>query len=106
MRILVTGHLGYIGTVMTPMLMKEGFDVTGLDTDLYHRSTFGEFLPEVPFVQKDIRDVEVSDLMGFDTVIHLAALSNDPLSDLNPQLTYQINHQASVRLARLAKEAG
>jgi nucleoside-diphosphate-sugar epimerase len=106
MRVLVTGHLGYIGCVMTPMLVAEGFQVTGLDSDLYRHSTFG-YLPNlVPTIDKDIRDVAVSDLKGFDAVIHLAGLSNDPLGDLNPALTMEINHLASVRLATLAKQAG
>jgi len=106
MRVLVTGHLGYIGTVMVPMLIAEGFDVVGLDTDLFERSTFGEGIVPVPHIKKDVRDVEASDLKGFEAVIHLAGLSNDPLGDLNPNLTYEINHLASVRLAELAKQAG
>lgn len=106
MRVLVTGHLGYIGTVMVPMLLAEGYDVVGLDSDLYRRCTFGEELVEVPNIQKDIRDVELEDLKGFDAVCHLAGLSNDPLGDLNAELTYEINYRSSVRLAELAKAAG
>jgi nucleoside-diphosphate-sugar epimerase len=106
MRILVTGHNGYIGTVLVPMLQAEGHDVVGLDSDLYQRCTFGERLPQVPEIRKDIRDVELADLEGFDAVMHLAALSNDPLGNLNPDLTYEINHQAAVRIAKLAKETG
>lgn len=106
MRVLVTGHLGYIGTVMVPMLIAEAHEVVGLDSDLFERCTFGDGIQNIPELKKDIRDVEVSDLDGFDAVIHLAGLSNDPLGDLNPELTYQINHAASVRLASLAKEAG
>lgn len=106
MRILLTGHKGYIGAVMTPMLQAEGWEVVGLDSDLYERCTFGGSLPEVPDIKKDIRDITIEDLEGFDAVIHLAALSNDPLGDLNPELTYEINHHASVNLARLAREAG
>ena len=106
MRILVTGHKGYIGTVLTSMLLAEGHMVVGFDSDLYERCTFGEGLPDVPEVHKDVRDVEASDLEGFDAIIHLAALSNDPLGNLNPQLTYEINHQASVKLAELAKKVG
>jgi nucleoside-diphosphate-sugar epimerase len=106
MRVLVTGNLGYIGTVMVPMLIAEGFDVVGLDTDLFERSTFGEGIVPVPQIRKDVRDVEASDLKGFEAIIHLAGLSNDPLGDLNPNLTYEINHLASVRLAELAKQAG
>ena len=100
MRVLVTGHLGYIGTVMTPRLQAAGHDLVGLDSDLYERCTFGDSLPAVPWIKKDIRDVQISDLEGFEAVIHLAGLSNDPLGDLNPKLTYEINHLASVRLAR------
>lgn len=106
MRILVTGHNGYIGTVLTPLLMAEGNLVVGLDSNLYERCAFGDSSPQVSEIRKDIRDVVVSDLEGFDAVIHLAALSNDPLGNLNPALTYEINHQASVRLARMAKQAG
>jgi nucleoside-diphosphate-sugar epimerase len=106
MRVLVTGNKGYIGAVMVPHLVAEGYDVVGLDTDLYEACTFGEWKQNIPSIKKDLRDVEASDLTGFDAVIHLAALSNDPLSDLNPQLTYDINHHASVRLAALAKSVG
>ena len=106
MRVLVTGHRGYIGTRLTPMLLSAGHDVAGLDSDLFRFSTFGQQPPDIPDLQKDIRDVQTGDLKGFDAVIHLAALSNDPLGDLNPELTYEINHRSSVRLARLAKSAG
>lgn len=106
MRILVTGHKGYIGTVLTPMLIANDHEVVGLDSDLYKRCTFGNGIPEVAEVRKDIRDIEPGDLEGFDAIIHLAALSNDPLGNLNPKLTYEINHQASVNLAKLAKEMG
>lgn len=105
MRVLVTGNLGYIGTVLTPMLLDEGFEVAGLDSDLYRRCTFGSEMPKVATMVKDIRDVEPEDVKGFDAVCHLAALSNDPLGDLNPELTYEINYKASVRLAELAKAA-
>ena len=108
MKLLVTGHLGYIGTVMVPILADAGHDVTGCDTDLYGRCTFpaGGAVAAVPNIGKDIRDVGLRDLAGFDAVIHLAALSNDPLGDLNEQVTYDINHRATVRLAELAKKAG
>jgi len=106
MKVLVTGHQGYIGTVMVPMLLKEGHDVVGLDSDLFSACTFGEPVQTIPGIQKDIRDIETSDVEGFDAVIHLAGLSNDPLSDLDPKLTYEINHEASVRLAKLAKQVG
>ncbi len=108
MRVLVTGHRGYIGTVMVPMLLDAGHEVTGYDSDLYERCTFaiGGSIADVPSLRKDVRDVTVDDLVGFDAVIHLAALSNDPLGDLNPEITYDINHRARVRLATLAKRAG
>ncbi|HKD17558.1 MAG TPA: NAD(P)-dependent oxidoreductase, partial [Thermoanaerobaculia bacterium] len=92
MRILLTGHRGYIGSVMGPLLVAAGHDVTGLDTDYYAACTFVGSVPELPSLDKDVRDVEPRDLEGFDAVVHLAALSNDPLGDLNPELTYDINH--------------
>lgn len=106
MKVLVTGHLGYIGTVLVPMLLKSGHDVSGLDTDFYEGCQFNDGLVMVNSLRKDLRDVTVNDVVGFDAVIHLAALSNDPLSDLNPDLTYEINHRSSVRLAESAKAAG
>lgn len=106
MRVLVTGHQGYIGTVLVPMLLDRGYEVVGFDTDLYRRSTFGDDPVAVPSIQKDIRDATASDFEGIDAVLHLAGLSNDPLGDLNPELTYDINHRASVRLAKLAKAQG
>ena len=105
-RVLVTGHNGYIGTILAPMLVAAGYDVLGLDSNLFERCTFGDSVPEISSIKKDIRDINTSDLEGFHAVIHLAGLSNDPLGNLNPKLTEEINHQASVRLARLSKEAG
>jgi nucleoside-diphosphate-sugar epimerase len=106
MRILLTGHKGYIGAVAGPVLRAAGYDVVGLDTDFFAGCDFGRAAPELPEVRKDIRDLTESDLEGFGAVVHLAALSNDPLGNLDPQLTYDINHLASVRLAKLAKAAG
>ena len=108
MRVLVTGHMGYIGVVLTPMLLERGHEVVGLDTDLYQRCTYGpaEGIPKVPTIRKDVRDLTVEDCKDFDAVFHLAGLSNDPLGDYRPELTYEINHQASVQLAKLAKRAG
>jgi nucleoside-diphosphate-sugar epimerase len=106
MRVLITGHKGYIGTVMAPLLADAGHEVTGLDSDLFEQCTFGEAPREFPSIRKDLRDVERADLEAFEAVIHLAGLSNDPLGNLNPDLTYDINYHASVRLARLSKEAG
>jgi nucleoside-diphosphate-sugar epimerase len=91
---------------MLPKLLAAGHKVVGIDSDLYERCTFGTWDPAVTDIRKDIRDIEVSDLDGFDAVVHLAALSNDPLGDLNPALTDEINHVASVRLARKARQAG
>lgn len=106
MRILLTGHKGYIGAVAGPMLHSAGHEVVGLDSDLFMGCDFGEAAAEIPEVRKDIRDLTQADLDGFDGVLHLAALSNDPLGDLDPNLTYDVNHLASVRLAELAKAAG
>src|SRR5262245_6223404 len=108
MLVLVTGHLGYIGTVLTPMLVNAGHKVTGLDSNLYSRCTYaaGGEIREVPTIGKDVRDVEAADLAGFDAIMHLAALSNDPLGNLRPGITDEINHRASVRIAELAKKVG
>src|SRR5688572_10065989 len=106
MRVLVTGHNGYIGSVLTRLLTEAGHDIAGLDSDLFAECGFGPESPHVPAMRVDIRDVETSHLTGFDAVIHLAAVSNDPLGNLNPHATYDINHVASVRLARLARQAG
>jgi len=106
MRILLTGHKGYIGAVAGPILCAAGHDVIGLDSDLFAGCDFGDPSVEIPEICKDIRDLTKSDLDGFDAVVHLAALSNDPLGNLDPSLTYDINHLASVRLAELAKMAG
>ena len=106
MNVLVTGHTGYIGAVLVPILLEAKHEVTGLDTDFFAGCDFDGGLATVPVIRKDLRDVSVKDLKGFDAVIHLAALSNDPLSDLSPECTYAINHRASVRLAELTKMAG
>ena len=114
MRVLVTGHEGYIGSVMVPILQAAGHEVVGLDTGYF---SAGRFLVDpVPIPpprgtavlahKKDVRDVSPADLYGVEAVVHLAALCNDPLGDLNPQWTEEINHKASVQLARLAKAAG
>lgn len=106
MRVLLTGHNGYIGTILTKMLIDAGYDVFGIDSNLFKQCVFGEWQPLIQEKQADIRDLTVADLEGFDAVLHLAGLSNDPLGNLNPDLTFEINHLASVNLAKLAKQAG
>ncbi len=108
MRLLVTGHHGYIGSVFLPLAEAEGHDLVALDNDLFERCTFGGEPPRGSWksLRRDIRDLTRADLEGFDAVVHLAALSNDPLGDLNPELTYEINLDASRRVAELAKQAG
>lgn len=105
MRVLVTGNEGYIGSILVPMLQAAGHEVTGLDSGLFRDCALTAF-PEVPTLRLDLREVEAADLEGLDAVIHLAGLSNDPLGDLDPELTFAINHRAAVRLAELAKAAG
>jgi nucleoside-diphosphate-sugar epimerase len=107
MRLLVTGHNGYIGSVMVPLLQAAGHEVVGLDSDWFEPCLL-EGRPAAPAasIRKDLREVERADLEGFEAVIHLAGLSNDPLGNLDASLTYEINDSASVRFARLAKEAG
>lgn len=107
MNVLLTGHKGYIGSVMTPLLLDAGHTVHGLDADLFEGCSFDEDgMTTIPETRKDLRDVQQSDVEGFDVVIHLANLSNDPLGNLDPDLTYAINHRATVRLAELARDAG
>jgi nucleoside-diphosphate-sugar epimerase len=106
MRVLVTGHKGYIGSIMVPMLLTEGYDVVGLDSDIFVECAFSDPLASIPEIKKDVRDVVPADLEGFDAVIHLAAISNDPIGNLNPEITYQINHLGSVHVAQMAKQAG
>lgn len=106
MRVMVTGNLGYIGSVLAPMLLNNGHEVVGLDADLYRFCTFGDGFIEVPTIKKDIRDITVEDLYGVDAICHLAGLSNDPLGNINSELTFEINYKASVKLAELAKKAG
>jgi nucleoside-diphosphate-sugar epimerase len=105
-RVLVTGHKGFIGAVMVPMLKESGVDVVGMDTGFYEDCWFAPSSISVAEIRRDIRDAEIGDVEGFDAIVHLAALSNDPLGDFDPQLTYDINHQATVHLARVARQAG
>lgn len=106
MRVLVTGHQGYLGTVMVPALQAAGHSVAGLDTGLFADCVLGPAPDGIEQLSVDLRDVTSQQLAGFDAVVHLAALSNDPLGALEPEITFDINHTASVRLARLAKDAG
>lgn len=106
MRVLVTGSRGYVGVVLAPMLQGAGFEVTGLDSDLYRGCDYGAAPTGPRTIEKDIRHVTPHDLAGFDAVVHLAGLSNDPLGDIDPALTDEINNRATVRLAQMAREAG
>jgi nucleoside-diphosphate-sugar epimerase len=106
MKVLVTGHNGYIGAVLVPFLQKAGHEVHGLDTYLFEGCHHGPAPADPPALRIDLRDVTAENLQWFDAVLHLAALSNDPLGDLNPEYTYDINLHASVNLAKAAKEAG
>jgi nucleoside-diphosphate-sugar epimerase len=106
MRVLVTGHEGYLGSVLVPMLSAAGHDVVGLDVGLYAEGTLGPAPAPVKAVRVDLRDVEPEHCAGMDAVIHLAALCNDPIGNLDPELTYEVNHRATVRLAEAAKAAG
>lgn len=107
MRLLLSGHEGYIGRVLAPMLLDAGHEVTGLDNGMFDGCDFGRTPPApMPALRMDIRDVTADDLAGYDAVLHLAGISNDPLGDLAPEVTFDINWHASVRLARLAKQAG
>jgi nucleoside-diphosphate-sugar epimerase len=106
MKILVTGHKGYIGVVLTPMLIERGYQVVGLDSDIFRHCDYSGSPVDCEEIIKDVRDVELSDLEGIDAVMHLAGLSNDPLGYLNPELTDEINANATIRLGKLSKEAG
>ncbi|SNT63296.1 Nucleoside-diphosphate-sugar epimerase [Streptosporangium subroseum] len=106
MRVLLTGHQGYLGSVMSPVLAAAGHEVVGLDSGLFADCLLGPAPAEIETYAVDLRDVGLEHLAGFDAVIHLAALSNDPLGALAPKLTYDINHHASSRLGGLAKDAG
>jgi nucleoside-diphosphate-sugar epimerase len=110
MRILVTGTEGYIGSILAPILMKSGHEVVGVDTGFYRDGWLYSNHQDTPFqpkmLNKDLRNLEPSDLEGIEAVIHLAELSNDPLGQNNPEVTYKINHQGSVNLAALCKDAG
>src|SRR5688572_29357581 len=106
MRVLVTGNEGYIGAVLVPFLAQAGHEVVGLDIGLYRGCDFGPQPPDPATIRMDARDVRPEHLDGFDAVVHLAAVSNDPVGHLNPMSTYAINHEASVHLAGVARQAG
>ncbi|KAA9151094.1 SDR family oxidoreductase [Amycolatopsis acidicola] len=106
MRVLLTGHQGYLGTVMAPVLAEAGHEVVGLDSGLFESCVLGPMPADAPGYTVDLRDITHKQVSDVDAVIHLAALSNDPLGALDPELTYDINHRAAVRLARLARDAG
>ena len=106
MRVLVTGHDGYVGRVLVPLFQAAGHDVTGLDSFLFEGCTLGPEPLDIPAIRVDLRDLDPASLQGSEAVVHLAAISNDPLGDLDPGLTYAVNHESSVRLAQAAKDAG
>jgi nucleoside-diphosphate-sugar epimerase len=106
MKVLVTGDRGYIGTVLTQILREKSYEVVGYDTGYYAGCEIYKFDLSYPQITKDIRDVALDDLQGIEAIFHLAALSNDPLGELSPNLTEEINRGGTIRLARLAKEAG
>src|SRR6267142_7270369 len=107
MRVCVTGSNGYLGSMLTPELMRRQYDVVGLDTGFYSDRALYRDCSSIPMtVVKDLRELEQKDLEGLDAVVHMAELSNDPVGALAPNITYEINHKASVRLAKLSKQAG
>lgn len=106
MNILVTGNNGYIGSILTELLLRKGYDVTGFDTNYFKECEFNKFHFEIKQINKDIRNVSMEDLKNVDAIIHLAALSNDPLGEFNFELTYDINYHATLKLASLAKKLG
>ncbi len=107
MKVLLTGSAGYIGIMTAPVLMEKGHDVTGIDTGFYAGGWLFHGIKQAPRqIVKDIRHITTEDLAGYDAVVHMAELSNDPLGQLNPTITYKINHHGSVELAKKAKEAG
>ena len=106
MKVLITGNNGYVGTVLTNFLLQKGYSVTGLDVNYFESCTLEPVKQNFRQINKDIRAVDNNDVAGFDAIIHLAGLSNDPLGELNPGLTEEINYHGTVNLGRLAKKVG
>ena len=106
MKILVTGNLGYIGSVLTTMLINKGFEVTGIDIGYFEENLVSNYIPIKNQVKADIRNITETFIEGHDAIIHLASLSNDPLGEFNPNLTNEINNLATVKLANIAKKVG
>ncbi len=106
MRVMVTGHNGYIGTVLVRLLQQAGHDVVGFDSYLFADCTLGPDWPDIPAVRKDLRDVERDDITGVEAICHLAGISNDPVGDLDADTTYAINHHAAARLAEDSRRCG
>lgn len=107
MKVLVTGTLGYLGSLLVPLLLERKHEVTGLDTGFYsERTLYGDRPGGFRQIRKDLRKIELEDLKGFDAIVHMAELSNDPIGELDPEITYEINHKGTVRMAEMAKEVG
>ena len=106
MSTLVTGNLGYIGTVLTEILVSRGYEVIGLDIGYFKDCELVKTNKNIKQILKDIRDIEITDLDGVDSLIHLSALSNDPLGEFDPKLTYEINYSSTIKLAKLAEKKG
>ena len=106
MKVLLAGHNGYIGSILAPLLAGAGHCVSGLDTYYYAGNAVSQAGEDILAVQKDIRDIQLKDVRGYDALIHLAGLSYDRLGEFDRELTYEINYKSSVRLAGIAKEAG
>jgi len=106
MKVLVTGNLGFVGNVLCEQLLKEDYEVIGFDSDFYPQGFLGKINSNILQIKKDLRHISINDLKGVDAICHLAGLSNDPLGEINPNLTHEINQLATIKLAKLAKEAG
>ena len=108
MKVLVTGNFGYVGTVLENLLEEENFEMIGCDIGYFPKSLASSqnYLDNKNYLKKDIRNITLDDLEGIDAICHLAGLSNDPMGELNEELTYAINHKATIELAKTAKKAG